>query len=140
MSLSKFLEKTLQKREDVTGNAVATLQLGLTFNPDWSVTATAHSDLLIQQADIEILGLTVSIRKPLTKLIKEMVLPKLEVKIVEYIAQIEIKSRISSLWARLYEPIVVNSEPPLLLSIEPLRNPRATTLKRYGKTLLSILA
>ncbi len=112
--------KTLQKREDVTGNAVAKLQLGLTFNPDWSVTATTHSDLLIQQADIEILGLTVSIRRPLTKLIQEMVLPKLEAKIVDYITQIEIKSRVSSLWARLYEPIVVNSEPPILLSIEPL--------------------
>ena len=112
--------KTLQKREDVTGNAVAKLELGLTFNPDWSITATAHSDLLIQQADIEILGLTVSIRKPLTKLIKEMVLPKLETKIVKYISQIEIKSRVASLWARLYEPIVVNSVPPVLLSIEPL--------------------
>lgn len=112
--------KTLQKREDVTGNAVAKLELGLTFNPDWSVTATAHSDLLIQQAEIEILGLKVSIRKPLTKLIKEMVLPKLETKIVQYITQIEIKSRVSSLWARLYEPIVVNSEPPISLSIEPL--------------------
>ena len=112
--------KTLQKREDVTGNAVAKLQLGLTFNPDWSVTATAHSDLLIQQADIEILGLRVSIRGPLTKLIKEIVLPKLEDKIVKYITQIEIKSRVSSLWARLYEPIVMNSEPPVLLSIEPL--------------------
>ena len=112
--------KTLQKREDVTGNTVAKLELGLTFNPDWSVTATAHSDLLIQQAEIEVLGLKISIRKPLTKLIKEMVLPKLEAKIVEYITQIQIKSRVSSLWARLYEPIVVNSEPPILLSIEPL--------------------
>ena len=112
--------KTLQKREDVTGNAVAKLQLGLRLNPDWSVTATVQSDLLIQQADIEILGLKVSIQKPLTKLIKETVLPKLEAKIVKYITQIEIKNRISSLWARLYEPIVVNSEPPVLLSIEPL--------------------
>ena len=112
--------KTIQKREDVTGNAIAKLGLGLTFNPDWSVTATAHSDLLIQQADIEILGLTVSIRRPLTKLIKEMVLPKLEAKIIKYITQIEIKSRVSSLWAQLYEPIVVNSEPSILLSIEPL--------------------
>ena len=112
--------KTLQKREDVTGRAVATLQLGLTFNPDWSMNATAHSDLLIQQADIEILGLTVSIRKPLTKVIKEMVLPKLEAKIVEYITQIEIKSRVSSLWAQLYEPITVHSEPPISFSIEPL--------------------
>ena len=112
--------KTLQKREDVTGSAVAKLQLGLTFHPDWSVSATAHSDLLIQQAEIEILGLKVSIRGPLTKVIKEIVLPKLEAKIVKYIAQIEIKSRVSSLWARLYEPIVVNSEPPVLLSIEPL--------------------
>lgn len=112
--------KTLQKREDVTGSAVAKLQLGLTFNSDWTVTATAHSDLLIQQADIRILGLKVSIRRPLTKLIKEIVLPKLETKIVDYITQIDIKSRISSLWARLYDPIVVNSDPPVLLSIEPL--------------------
>ena len=112
--------KTLHKREDVTGNAVVKLELGLTFNPDWSITATSHSDLLIQQADIEILGLTVSIRKPLTKLIKETVLPKLETKIVKYITQIEIKSSVSSLWARLYEPIVVNSVPPIFLSIEPL--------------------
>ena len=112
--------KTLQKREEVTGNAVAKLELGLTFNPNWRVSATAHSDLLVQQAEIEILGLKVSIRKPLTKLIKEMVLPKLETKIVRYISQIEIKSRVSSLWARLYEPIVVNSEPPISLSIEPL--------------------
>ena len=112
--------KTIQKREDVTGNAIAKLELDLTFNPDWSVTATAHSDFLIQQAAIEILGLTVSIRRPLTKLIKELVLPKLETKIVKYISQIEIKSRVSSLWARLYEPIVVNSVPPIFLSIEPL--------------------
>ncbi len=112
--------KTLQKREDVTGNAVATLALGLTYNPDWSVTTTAHSDLLIQQAEIEVLGLKVSIRRPLTKLIKEMVLPKLETKIVKYISQIEIKSRVSGLWAQLYEPMVVNSEPPISLSIEPL--------------------
>ena len=112
--------KTLQKREDVTGNAVAKLELGLTFNPDWSITTTAHSDLFIQQAEIEILGLKVSIRKPLTKLIKEMVLPKLETKIVKYISQIETKSRVSSLWARLYEPIVVNSVPPIFLSIEPI--------------------
>ena len=112
--------KTLQKREDVAGNAVAKLELGLTFNPDWSVTATAHSDLFIQQAEIEILGLKVSIRKPLTKLIKELILPKLEDKIVKYISQIEIKNRVSSLWARLYEPIVVNSVPPIFLSIEPL--------------------
>ena len=112
--------KTLQKQEDVTGNAVAKLALGLTFNPDWSVTTTAHSDLLIQQAEIEILGLKVSIRRPLTKLIKEMFLPNLEAKIVKYISQIEIKSRVSSLWARLYEPIIVNSVPPIFLSIEPL--------------------
>lgn len=112
--------KTLQKREDVTGSAVAKLQLGLRLNPDWSVTATAHSDLRVQQADIEILGLTVSIRTPLTKLIREIVLPKLEAKIVKYITQIEIKNRVSSLWSRLYEPIVVNSEPPILLLIEPL--------------------
>ena len=112
--------KTLHKREDVTGNAVAKLELGLTFNPDWSITATSHSDLLIQQADIEILGLTVSIRKPLTKLIKETVLPKLETKIVKYITQIDVKSRVSSLWTRLHEPIAVNSHPPISLSIEPL--------------------
>ena len=112
--------KTLQKQENVTGNAVAKLALGLTFNPNWSVTATAQSDLLIQQAEIEILGLQVSIRSPLTRLIKEIVLPKLETKIVEYISQIEIKSRVSSLWERLYEPIVVKSDPPILLSIEPL--------------------
>lgn len=112
--------RTLQKREDVTGSAVAKLQLGLIFNPDWSITATVHSELLIQQAEIEILGLKVPIQKPLTKLIKETVLPKLEAKIVKYITQIEIKSRISSLWARLYEPIVVNSDPPISLSIEPL--------------------
>ena len=112
--------RTVQKREDVTGSAVAKLQLRLIFNPDWSITGTVHSDLLIQQAEIEILGLKVSIKKPLTKLIKETLLPKLEARIVKYIAQIEIKSRVSSLWARLYEPIVVNSEPPVLLSIEPL--------------------
>ena len=127
--------KTLQKREDVTGNAVATLQLGLTVNPNWSITATTHSDLLIQQADIEILGLTVSIRRPLTKLIKETVLPKLEAKIVNYITQIEIKNRVSSLWARLYEPVVVKSEPPILLSIEPLeilaRQPSGDTENLY---------
>ena len=127
--------KTLQKREDVTGNAVATLQLGLRFNPDWSITAIAHSDLLIHQADIEILGLTVSIRRPLTELIKETVLPKLEAKIVNYITQIEIKNRVSSLWARLYEPIVVKSEPPILLSIEPLeilaRQPSSDTENLY---------
>ena len=131
----KIFGKTLQKREDVTGNAVAKLALGLTFNPDWSVTATAHSDLLIQQADIEILGLTVSIRRPLTKLIKETVLPKLEAKIVKYITQIEIKSRVSSLWTQLYEPIVVNSDPPISLSIEPLeiiaQQPSSDATKLY---------
>lgn len=112
--------KTLQKREDVTGSAVAKLQLRLTFNPDWSVTAKVESDIHIQQAEIEILGLTVSIRGPLTKLIKEQVLPKLEAKIVEYIAQIDIKHRVSGVWARLHEPIKVNSEPLIFLSVEPL--------------------
>ena len=116
----QFFGKMLQKREDITGNAVVKLQLGLALNPDWSVTAKVDSDILIQQAEIEILGLGVSVQSPLTKLVEENVLPILETEIVKYITHIDIKSRISSLWERLYEPIKVNTEPPVLLSIEPI--------------------
>ena len=116
----QILGKMLQKREDITGDAVVKLQLGLALNPDWSVTAKVDSDILIQQAEIEILGLGVSVRSPLTTLVKEQVLPRLETEIVKYITHIDIKSSVSSLWTRLYEPIEVNTEPPVSLSIEPI--------------------
>ncbi len=112
--------KAIQKREDITGNAAVNLQLGLALNPDWSVTAEVDSAIFIQQAKIEILGLGVSVRGPLTKLVEEKVLPILEEKIVEYITGLDIKEQVSRLWKRLYEPIAVSTNPPISLSIEPI--------------------
>ena len=39
----------------------------------------------------------------------------------------QLHSQISSLWARLHEPIEVNAEPPISLSIEPLEILRNTS-------------
>ena len=116
----KILGTAIRKRQDVEGSATASLTLTPTLNPDWRITAKTTSDIFIQKAEFEILGITISIRQILTKLVKDKVLPKLEDIIVKYIASIDIKTRVAGLWTRLHEPIVLNRDPPIAFVTEPL--------------------
>ena len=130
----KILGQVIEKHEDIEGRATAALTLTPTLNADWRITAKTSSDILIQKAEIEILGITISLRQILTKLVKEMVLPKLEDLIVEYITSIDIKTRVAGLWTRLHEPITVNRDPPIALVIKPLEV-LARKLSSDGQTL-----
>lgn len=112
--------KVLEKRENFEGKATASLTLTPTLNPDWRITAKTASDISIQKAELEILGITVSVRRILTELVREKVLPKLEDLIVTYITSIDIKTRVADLWAKLYEPMVLKQTPPIVLIMEPL--------------------
>ena len=116
----KVFGQVIQKREDIEGRATASLTLAPTLNPDWRITAKTTSDISIQKAEIKILGITISIRRILTELVREAVLPKLEDLIVEYITNIDVKTRVAGLWAKLYEPIILKQEPSIALTIEPL--------------------
>ncbi len=116
----KILGKVLEKRENFEGEARALLTLTPTLNPDWQITAKTTSDISIQKAELEILGITVSVRRILTDLVTEKVLPKLEDLIVKYITNIDIKTRVAGLWEKLYEPMVLKQTPPIVLIIEPL--------------------
>ena len=130
----KILGQVIQKHEDIEGQATASLTLTPTLNADWRITAKTASDILIQKAEIEILGITISIRRILTKLVRDKVLPKLEDIIVKYIANIDLKTRVAGLWTRLQEPITVNQDPPIALVIEPLEI-LAQKLSSDGQTL-----
>ncbi len=112
--------KGVEKRENFSGKATALLTLTPTLNPNWRITAKITSDIFIQKAEIEILGVTVSVRRILTELVREKVLPKLEDLIVRYLTNIDIKTRVAGLWARLHEPIGLKQTPPIVLTIEPL--------------------
>ena len=116
----KIFGQVIQKREDIEGKAIASLTLTPTLNSDWRITAKTTSNISIQKADIEILGITLSVRHILTELVREAALPKLENLIIKYIANIDVKTRVAGLWTKLYEPIVLNQEPPIVLVIEPL--------------------
>ena len=116
----KIFGQVVQQREDIEGQAIVSLTLTPTLNPDWRITAKASSNISIQKAEIEILGIRLSVRHILTELVREAVLPKLENLIVKYITNIDIKTRVAGLWTRLYEPIVVNQEPAIALAVEPL--------------------
>ena len=130
----KIFGQVVQKREDIEGNATASLTLTPTLNSDWRITAKTTSDISIQKAEIEILGITISVRRILTEVVREAVLPKLESLIVKYITNIDVKTRVAGLWAKLYEPIVVNQEPPIVLTMEPLKI-LAQQLSSDGQTL-----
>ena len=135
----KIFGQVIEKRENIGGKGTALLTLTPTLNPDWHLTAKTTSDILIQKAEIEILGMMVSIRGILTQLVKEKVLPKLEAIIVEYIANIDVKTRVAGLWTKLYEPIALNQEPPIVLVIEPLEI-LAQKLSSDGKRSPSVSA
>ena len=130
----KIFGQLVQKREDIEGNATASLSLTPTLNSDWRITATTTSNIFIQRAEIEILGITISVRRILTELVREAILPKLENLIVEYITTIDIKTRVAGLWTKLHEPIVINQEPRIVLTIEPLKVV-AQQLSSDGKVL-----
>lgn len=130
----KIFGQVVQKREDIEGSATATLTLTPTLNSDWRITAQTSSDISIQRAEIKILGITISVRRILTELVREAVLPKLESLIVKYITNIDIKTRIARLWAKLYEPIVIKKEPPIALTVKPLKI-LAQQLSSDGQTL-----
>lgn len=116
----KIFGQVVQKREDIEGNATASLTLTPTLNPDWRITAKTSSDISIQKAEIKILGVTISVRRMLTELVREAVFPKLEALIVKYITNIDVKTRVAGLWTKLYEPITLNPESRIALTIEPL--------------------
>ncbi len=130
----KILGQVIQQREEIEGKATASLTLTPTLNPNWRITAETTSDISIQKAEIEILGITISVRRILTELVREKVLPKLEDLIVKYITNIDVKSRVIGLWTKLYEPIVINREPSIVLVIEPLEI-LAEQLSSDGETL-----
>lgn len=130
----KIFGQVVQKREDIEGAATASLTLTPTLNSDWRITAKTTSDISIQRAEIKILGITISVRRILTKLVREAVLPKLENLIVKYITNIDVKTRVAGLWEKLYEPIILNTEPPIALIIEPLEI-FAQQLSSDGQTL-----
>lgn len=130
----KIFGQVVQKREDIEGNATASLTLTPTLNSDWRITAETTSDIFIRRADIEILGITISVRRILTEVVREAVLPKLENLIVNYITTIDVKTRVAGLWTKLHEPIVVNQEPRIAFIIEPLKI-LAQQLSSDGKTL-----
>ena len=130
----KVFGQVIQKREDIEGNATASLILSPTLNSDWRITAKTTSDISIQKAEIEILGITISVRRILTELVREAVLPKLEDLIIEYITNIDVETRVAGLWAKLYEPIILKQEPPIVLTIEPLEI-LAKQLSSDGQTL-----
>ena len=117
----KIFGQVVQKREDIEGSATATLTLTPTLNSDWRITAQTSSDISIQRAEIEILGITISVRRILTELVQEAVLPKLESLIVKYITNIDVRTRVARLWAKLYEPIVIKKEPSIALTVKPLK-------------------
>lgn len=116
----KIFGQVVQKREDIEGTATASLTLTPTLNSDWRMTAETTSDISIQRAEIKILGITISVRRILTELVREAVFPKLENLIVKYITNIDIKTRVAGLWTKLHEPIVINQDPRITLTIEPL--------------------
>lgn len=130
----KVLGQVIQKREDIEGTAIASLTLTPTLNSDWRITAKTTSDISIQKAEIKILGITISVRRILTELVRETVLPKLEDRIIKYITNIDVKTRVAGLWARLHEPITFNRKQPIALTIEPLKI-FAQQLSSDGKTL-----
>ena len=130
----KIFGQVVQKREDIEGAATASLTLTPTLNSDWRITAKTTSNISVRRAEIEILGITISVRRILTELVREAVLPKLESLIVKYITNIDVKTRVAGLWARLYEPIILNKEPPIALIIEPLEI-LAQQLSSDGQTL-----
>ena len=130
----KILGQVIQKREDIEGTATASLTLTPTLNSDWHITAETTSNISIQKAEIEILGITISVRRILTELVREAVLPKLEDLIIRYITNIDVKTRVAGLWKKLYEPIVLNQKPSIALTIEPLEI-LAQQLSSDGQTL-----
>ncbi len=117
----KILGQVVQRREDIEGTATASLTLTPTLNSDWRMTAETTSAIFIRRAEIEILGIRISVRRILTELVREAVLPKLENLIVKYITNIDVKTRVAGLWTKLHEPIVINQDPRIALTIEPLR-------------------
>ena len=130
----KILGQVVQKREDIEGTATATLILTPTLHSDWRITAETTSDISIQRAEIKILGITISVRRILTELVREAVLPKLENYILKYITNIDVKTRVARLWAKLYEPIVIKKDPPIALTMKPLQI-LAQQLSSDGQTL-----
>lgn len=130
----KIFGQAVQKREDIEGTATASLTLTPTLNSDWRITAKTTSDIFIQKAEIEILGITISVRRILTELVREAVLPKLEDLIVKYITNIDVRTRVAGLWTRLYKPIILNQEPPIVLTIVPQKI-LAQHLSSDGQTL-----
>lgn len=130
----KIFAQVLQQHEEIAGHATASVTLTPTLNPDWRITADVASDISVEQAEINVWGIKISVRKVLTELIENRVLPRLEAHIVKYITNVDVKTRVAGLWAQLYEPITVSQTPPIVLTIEPLEI-LAQELSSDGQTL-----
>ena len=116
----KILGRVLDKRNDIKGTATVSLTFTPILNPDWSMTAKVASDISVQKAEIDVYWIPVSVPQLSTELMRSTVLPKLEDSIVQYISSIDVRPRVADLWTKLYEPMVINREPPIVLVIEPL--------------------
>lgn len=116
----KVLGQVIRQREDFTGKATATLTLKLRLDSDWSIRPESELEIVIQEAALRFWGIPVSIRGIFTRLVEDVVAPKLEELIVKHIARVDVKTRVASVWERLQEPTKVREEPPIVLVMEPL--------------------
>ena len=131
---TKIFGRSVQKREDIQGHATASLTLTPTLHSDWRITAKTTANIAIEKAEINILSTTLSVRRILTKIVEEKVLPKLESLIIKHITNIDVKTRVAGLWTKLYEPIVLTPDPFIALTIEPI-DIQAQQLSSDGETL-----
>ncbi len=116
----KVLGQVIRQREDFTGKATATLTLTLRLDSDWSIRPESELEIVIQEATLRFWGIPISIRSIFTRLVEDVVAPKLEELIVKHIARVDVKTRVASVWERLQEPTKVREEPPIVLVMEPL--------------------
>lgn len=116
----KVLGQVIRQREEFTGKATATLTLKLRLDSDWSIRPESELEIVIQEATLRFWGIPVSIRSIFTRLVEDVVAPKLEELIVKHIARVDVKTRVASVWERLQEPTKVREEPPIVLVMEPL--------------------
>ena len=116
----KVLGQVIRQREEFTGKATATLTLKLRLDSDWSIRPESELEIVVQEATLRFWGIPISIRSIFTRLVEDVVAPKLEELIVKHIARVDVKTRVASVWERLQEPTKVREEPPIVLVMEPL--------------------
>ena len=115
---------SLQKKGTISGTAFLWLTLKPTLHADWRVTTKAYAHVRVGNVDVKVPGLiaagTTSIRGIFTRLARRRFLPELEKIIARHTANIDARTYVASLWTKLHEPIVLNQQPPVVLSMKPL--------------------